>query len=58
MRKRVCKPWWNNEIREARKERKRMSRQCRWLRKKRHESDEAENEFLNARAAYANDKEG
>ncbi|MPC62955.1 hypothetical protein E2C01_057046 [Portunus trituberculatus] len=33
-RKRVCKPWWNNEIREVRKERKRMSRQCRWLRKR------------------------
>ncbi|XP_045104148.1 sucrase-isomaltase, intestinal-like [Portunus trituberculatus] len=27
-RKRVCKPWWNNEIRDARKERKRMSKQC------------------------------
>ncbi|MPC70150.1 hypothetical protein E2C01_064389 [Portunus trituberculatus] len=51
-RKRVCKPWWNDEIREARKERKRMRRQCKWLRKKRHESDEVENEFLNAGAAY------
>ncbi|XP_063857805.1 uncharacterized protein LOC135099405 isoform X1 [Scylla paramamosain] len=29
-----------------------MSRHCRWLRKKRHESDEAENEYLNAWAAY------
>ena len=30
-RKRICKPWWNDEIREARKEQNRMSRQCRWL---------------------------
>ena len=51
-RKKVRKPWWNDEIREARKERKRMSRQCRWLRKKRHESDEAENEYQNAWEIY------
>ena len=33
-RKRLCKPWWNDKIRQTRKGRKRMSRQCRWLRKK------------------------
>ncbi|MPC47098.1 hypothetical protein E2C01_040833 [Portunus trituberculatus] len=56
-RKRACKPRWNNEIREARKERKRISRQCRWLRKKRHESNEAENEYLNAWAAYVKQRD-
>ena len=29
-----------------------MNKQCRWLRKKRHESDEAEIEYLNAWEAY------
>ena len=29
IRQRMCKPWWNDETKEARKERKRMSRRCR-----------------------------
>ena len=29
-----------------------MNKQCRWLRKRRHESDEAEIEYLNAWEAY------
>ena len=50
--RKVCKPWWNVEIRDARNERKRLNRQCRWLKKKRHESVEAEDEYQNAWAAY------
>ena len=33
-RKRVCKPWWNDDIRDARKERKRLNKVCRMMRKK------------------------
>ena len=52
IRKRVCKPWWNDENREARKDQKRMSRQCRWLREKRLESNEAEIEYQNVWGMY------
>ena len=51
-RKRRSRPWWNDEIRDARKERKRLNKVCRQLRKRRHESEEAENEYLNAWTAY------
>ena len=34
-RKRTGRPWWNDEIRDARKERKRLNRVCRQLRKRR-----------------------
>ncbi|MPC81000.1 hypothetical protein E2C01_075600 [Portunus trituberculatus] len=47
-RKHRSRPWWNDEIRDARKERKRLNRVCRHLRKRRHESEEAESEYLNA----------
>ena len=64
-RRRECKPWWNGEIRDARKERKRLNRVCRRLRKKRQDSIEAENEYQNAWEIYvkqqtdkANDSEG
>ena len=51
-RRRVCKPWWNDDIREARNERKRLNKVCRSLRKRRHESDENEAEYQNAWEAY------
>ena len=50
--KRMNKPWWNEDIREVRKEQKRLNRQCRWLKKKRYESEEAEGEYQNAWTAY------
>ena len=51
-RKRACKPWWNEEIKDARRERKRLNRVCRQMRKRRHESEEAEGEYQNAWTAY------
>ena len=46
------KPWWNADIRDARRERKRLNRQCRRLRKKRNESEQAEAEYQDAWDAY------
>ena len=51
-RKRKNKPWWNESIKEARKERKRLNRECRWLRKKRRESEEAEVRYQNVWETY------
>ena len=51
-RKRVCKSWWNDDIRDARKERKKLNKECRMLRKRRHESDVAEAEYQNAWEVY------
>ena len=51
-RKRVNKPWWNDDIRIARRERKRLNKQCRWLKKKRHESEATEEEYQNAWSEY------
>ena len=50
--KRKNKPWWNEEIKEARRLRKILNRECRRLKKKRHESEEAEVEYQSAWAAY------
>ena len=52
--KRKNKPWWNEDIKEARRRRKYLNRECRWLKKKRHESEEAEVEYQSAWAAYVN----
>ena len=50
-RKRKCKSWWSEEIRDTRNERKALSRKCRKLRKR--NTDEAnEEEYLNAWEAY------
>ena len=46
------KPWWNEDIKEARRQRKNLNRECRWLKKRRHDSDAAEVEYQNAWAAY------
>ena len=51
-RKRKSKPWWSREIKDARDERKRLNRICRRLRKQRHESDDREDEYQDAWAAY------
>ena len=51
-RKRTDRPWWNEDIRNARRERKRCNRLCRRLRKRRNESEEAKNEYQNAWEAY------
>ncbi|XP_050718462.1 uncharacterized protein LOC126999703 [Eriocheir sinensis] len=51
-RKRVRKPWWNDDIRTARKERKRLNRLCRRMRRRRQESEEAEGEYQNAWESY------
>ena len=48
--KRKCKSWWSEEIRDARNERKVLSRQCRKLRKR--NADEANEEYLNVWEAY------
>ena len=50
--KRKNKPWWNEEIKEARRLRKNLNRECRRLKKRRHESEEAEVEYQSAWAAY------
>ena len=52
--KRKNKPWWNEDVKEARRLRKDLNRRCRWLKKKRHESEEAEREYQSAWAAYVN----
>ena len=44
-RKRMNKPWWNDDIKDARRECKRLNKQCRPLKKRRHDSEEAEGEY-------------
>ena len=51
-RKRMNNPWWNEDIRTGRMERKRLNKRCRWLKKKRNESEEAEEEYRNAWVEY------
>ena len=51
-RERACKPWWNEEIKDARRERKRLNKVCRQLRKRRHEREEAESKYQNAWTAH------
>ena len=50
--KRKNKPWWNEDIKDARRQRKNLNRECRWRKKKRHESEAAELEYQSAWTAY------
>ena len=43
--RRMNEIWWSNDVRVARNERKRCNRVCRQLRKKRHESEDCEQEY-------------
>ena len=51
-RKKTPKPWWNGDIEEALKKRKRCNRRCRTLRKRRNENEEAESDYQNAWEEY------
>ena len=50
--RRMNEIWWSNDVRVARNERKRCNRVCRQLRKKRHESEDCEQEYQEAWLKY------
>jgi hypothetical protein len=50
--RRIKAIWWSSDVRVARNERKRRNRVCRQLRKKRHESEDCEQEYQEAWLRY------